>query len=117
MCFLLYLFPWKETLTDAGEGDEGGTNHTKSHKITKHNLKNFFFYRCFPQKGTLTDAGDGSKTVHFLIYSILYYLFCIFVYFVYYIFCKYYIFCIFVYFPSVALATLYPSEGCFSDVI
>ena len=51
------MFPWKGTLTDAGERDGVGG---KSQKNTKKTCKKHLFYMCFPRKETLTDAWDGD---------------------------------------------------------
>ena len=45
-------------MTDAADGDGGGTKKLKAYK--KHILKICLFYIVFPRKGTLTDAGDGD---------------------------------------------------------
>ena len=49
------FFPWKGTLTDAGDGDGG--RGAKNHKTNSTQILVLYFV---PPKGTLTDAGDGD---------------------------------------------------------
>ena len=97
------MFPPKETLTGAGDGDGGGQQITTN--LEKQSKTTCFFYICFPRKGTLTNAMDGgeipkiSTKQKIFIFCILYFYFVCFhilYFYIFYMFCIICIFCIFV---------------------